>query len=139
MQTHDNANSRFSKTKVEEFWRLVDSIKWENGRNAESVKTDLMKLVSSTTAETNKRIAVFYALQLVDAFRQWHASTQATERYDAVDLEFAASNAVGGGKFNYNQFIAEPRCLASEISNTSIEDNFLKCLPSEDDYYAVVS
>ena len=135
MQIHDTANSRFSKAKVEEFWRMVDSIKWEDGRNAESIKLDLMKIVSPTAAETNKRIAFFYALHLVDLFKTWQRNIGDEQRYDIVDLEFAASNVVGGGKFNYDQFITEPRYLASELQCVSVDDNFIKCLPSDDDYY----
>lgn len=114
---------------------MVDSIKWEEGRNAESVKADLMKVVSPTSAETNKRIAYFYALHLVDLFKTWQRNSGDIQRYDIVDLEFAASNVVGGGKFNYEQFLIEPRYLASEHQTVSVDDNFIKCLPSDDDYY----
>lgn len=135
MQIHDTANSRFSKAKVEEFWRMVDSINWEEGRNAESVKSDLMKIVSPTAAETNKRIAFFYALHLVDLFKIWHRNAEDDQQFDIVYLEFAASNVVGGGKFNYDQFLIEPKFLANEVQSVSVDDNFSKCLPSDDDYY----
>ena len=135
MQIHDTANSRFSKPKVEEFWRMVEGVKWEEGRSAETVKLDLMKIMTPSCAETNKRIAYFYALHLVDSFKRWQHTMGDEEKYDMIDLEFAASNAIGGGKFNYDQFITSPQYLAAEVSNVSIDDNFMKCLPTDDDYY----
>lgn len=114
---------------------MVEGVKWEEGRNAETIKMDLMKIMTPSTAETNKRIAYFYALHLVDEFKKWQHRAGDEETYDVVDLEFAASNVIGGGKFNYDQFIATPQYLAAEVSNVSIEDNFMKCLPTDDDYY----
>lgn len=136
MQIHDTANSRFSKLKIEEFWRMVEGIKWEEGRNAETIKMDLMKIMTPSYAEINKRIAYFYMLHLVDEFKKWHHHDKNEEKYDVVDLEFAASNVIGGGKFNYDQIVAAPQYLANEVSIVSIEDNFLKCLPTDDDYYS---
>lgn len=135
MQIHDTANSRFSKPKLEEFWRMVEGVNWEEGRNAESVKMDLMKIMTPSSAETNKRIAYFYALHLVDEFKKWQRRTNDETRYDLVDLEFAASNVIGGGKFNYDQFITAPHYLAGEAISASVDDNFMKCLPTDDDYY----
>ena len=135
MQIHDTANSRFSKHKVEDFWRMVEGIKWEDGYCAETIKLDLMKVMTPSVAENNKRIAYFYTLHLVDAFKLWQHTTSNDENYDMIDLEFAASNVVGGGKFNYDQFIAAPQYLAAEANNVSIDDNFAKYLPTDDDYY----
>lgn len=137
MQIHNTAEGKFSKTRVEEFWRLVEGIKWESGRSAAAIKMDLMKIIGPTAAISNKRIALFYALNLVNEFTRWVQQEEITEKYDLVCVEIAAGNVIGGGKYNYEQYLQNPKYLVSELENISLDDNFIKSLPTDDDYYNI--
>lgn len=136
MQIHSSAASRFSKDQINEFWRVIDSINWPERQDATVVKSDLMMQMSPRSADINKRIATFYALNLVNEFKNWQHIQDDTKTYNLYDVECAASNVIGGGKINYEEHFKSPQYLISEINSVDIANNFLRSLPSEDDYYS---
>jgi hypothetical protein len=135
MQIHSSAVSRFSKDQINEFWRVVDSINWPERQDATVVRSDLMMQMSPRSAEVTKRIATFYALNLVNEFKSWQHSQDDTKTYNLYDLECAASNVIGGGKINYEEYFKSPHYLVNEVDAVDVANNFLHSLPTEDDYY----
>lgn len=135
MQIHNSAASRFSKDQINEFWRVVDSINWQERQNAVAVKGDLMTQMSPRTADVTKRIAMFYILNLVNEFKNWQHNQDDYSTHNLYDLECAASNVLGGGKLNYEEFFKTPHYLQNELDQVDALNNFLRSLPSEDDYY----
>lgn len=133
MQIHNSAASRFCKEQISEFWRMVDSINWQERQNAIAVKSDLMMQMSPRTADVTKRIAMFYILNLINEFK----NNVADEEYNLYDLECAASNVIGNGKLNYEEYFKSPQYLINDIEQVDAYNNFFHCLPSEDDYYTI--
>lgn len=137
MQIHNSAASRFSKEQISEFWRVVDSINWQERQNAVAIKSDLMMQMSPRTADVTKRIAMFYVLNLVNEFKNWQHSQGDNTMHNLYDLECAASNVLGIGKLNYEEHFKTPQYLISELEQVDASNNFLRSLPSEDDYYSI--
>ena len=136
MQIHNSATSRFSKEQISEFWRVVDSINWQDRQNAVAVKNDLMMQMSPRTADVTKRIAMFYVLNLVNEFKNCESIQNSMPTYNLYDLECAASNVLGGGKINYEEYFKSPQYLLNALEQVDVVNNFLRSLPSEDDYYS---
>lgn len=135
MQIHSNAINRFSKDEINEFWRVVESINWPDRQDAAVVRSDLMMQMSPRTAETTKRIAVFYILNLVNEFKSWQHGEDIQTAFNLHDLECAASNVIGAGKLNYEEYFKQPNYLVDDVEHVDIANNFLLCMPTEDDYY----
>lgn len=135
MQIHSSAVSRFSKDQINEFWRVVESINWQERQDAAVVKNDLMTQMSPRSADVTKRIALFYVLNLVNEFKNWQHTQQDDKMYNLYDLECAASNVIGGGKINFEEYFKAPNYLLGEIEQVDVANNFLHSLPTEDDYY----
>lgn len=137
MQIHNSAASRFSKEQISDFWRLVDSINWRDRQNAAAIKSSLMMQMSPRTADITKRIATFYILNLVNEFKNWQHNQDDYSMHNLYDLECAASNVLGDGKITYEEYYKQPRYMLNEIEQVDVLNNFLRSLPSEDDYYTI--
>lgn len=136
MQTHNTAISLHTKNSVDEFWRLVDSIRWSaDESDADSIRHELMQQLSPSDAKKMKRIATFYVMQLVNQMMQWHSYNEISKMYSLPLLEGAASNIIGGGQFNFDEYVRSPQYIVSELKNVNVGNTFLDALPDEDEYF----
>jgi len=135
MQIHKLAEERFSPEAVNNFWNIITHINWNEESSTQIVKTELMKLLTPNTAEQMRRICFFYAYALTGAYVDYCKSVE--EEYNTREVECASSNVISGGKYHYDEYLANPRYMKTDIDNISLTDNVLLSIPSEDDYYAM--
>lgn len=136
MQTHDNAKKQFTETSINDFWRTVESINWPEKQDALAINQDIKKSFTPRGADKMKKIAMFYILNLVSEFKTWQVNNGNHKEYNLYDLECAASNVVGGGKLNYDEFSKHPQYLETEFAQLAINNSFWVALPAEDEYYS---
>lgn len=115
----------------QEFWRLIASINWEENPNAVGVKNKLKKWITPLTATKMRAVLLHFTKQLVEAYIQ----SPDREEVNLADLEFAASNIVGRGSFEYDQYMMCPSLIKHEIEDVDVVDNFLLAFPTDDDYF----
>lgn len=139
MQNHSGAEQKFSKSSVDEFWRVVESIDWPSRKNASAIRMDLMRILSPKAASQCDTILRFYIDELYQIFLSWESKQD--EFYgkpaNKHDIRVAAGNAVGGGRFEYDQFCLTPNSLLHEITQIQQDNCFVQVFPTDDDYYSL--
>lgn len=135
MQIHSIADSKFTHNSVNEFWRTIDSINWADRQDSVGIREDLIISMSPREAQRLKSIATFYIINLVSEFKTWQTTVGDTQTYDLFVLEALASNIIGGGRLNYDEFYKHPKYMKVEYANADISNSFLLSLPSDDNYY----
>ena len=135
MQIHSLAADTFGKEQVEEFWRIVASINWPENQNALNIRADLLEQLSPRAAKITREICDFYMRALVQRLNDWRKATNDTKELSMLSVELAASNAVGGGQQNYDEYLKNPGFLTFEVNDVDTWDHFSYCIPAEDDYF----
>lgn len=135
MQIHSIASGKFTANGVDEFWRTVDSINWPERQDSMGIREDLIKSISPREAVRLRTIATFYMINLVSVFKTWQTAAGDPQSYDLFALESLASNIVGGGKLNYDEYYNNPKYVKVECANIDISNDFILSLPSDENYY----
>lgn len=135
MQIHSIADGKFTANGVNEFWRTVDSINWPERQDSVGIREDLIKSISPREAVRLRTIATFYMINLVSAFKTWQTAVGDSQSYDLFVLESLASNIVGGGRLNYEEYFKTPKYMKADLSTVDISNDFFLSLPSDENYY----
>ena len=136
MQIHNDAISRFGESTVSSFWKIVESIGWDENSVPRVIKADLMAMLSPREADTYKRICTFYTLNLLSELAVDMRKYGEGRPPNPLRMERAASNAVGGGKLNYEEYTKQTSLVLRDCRCEALEAGFSESLPDEEDYYS---
>lgn len=124
---HEIANNQFTKEKVDDFWRVIESVRWDGDQSVYEIRNNLMTMMSPTTASLYNKILTAYATALLKV----HEHNIDNEITNAA-AQLGAFNEVGLGKLNYDTVVnSESWYIELRDSDNSFEN----AIPDEDDYY----
>jgi hypothetical protein len=136
MKIHKAADEKFGTATIEEFWRLVSSVMWDSSKFASHIRNELKKMLSPRRAETMREVLQYYSYGLIVQYKRYLISSLVhNNEVDLQEAEDAASNIIGGGKMNYDEFMNRPQMMQSEIEEVHIGNNFKLAIPTESDYF----
>jgi hypothetical protein len=126
----NNIINKYGKEVVQNFWIFIDQLKFDSKtQEASSVRASILKKLSPSVAEKYKDIADEYAFSL---YREVFFDKKTSYLY-------ASFEAVANGSEFYQKCWIAPTEIDSILESTNQFNNFSTVLPTEDDYFDLIT
>lgn len=122
--------SKIETKDLTQFWNFVETLCWNETLDSYTMKQDIMKRYSPLQIEKFLNVCKTLSKNLVDVYK--HAGLNVSY--------FGASNIVGQGKDNYEQYIRPPiniLIINESTLNATFNNCFLSVIPCVDDYFVL--
>jgi hypothetical protein len=119
-----NPQTKYSESELNEFWKTVDALQFNQNKDAKTIRKDLLKKMPPHQAETLKSICDDYTYYLNERVGVRNTKTL-----------FNCFAAVAAGKEFYDLCLKKLDTLDSLNEEVNIMNTIGNCFPTSDDYF----